>query len=118
MVMLPNQKARQKPVGILWSESFWVVPIIRRERRATLRRVSLAAATGLVRRVSIEAKTTNVPNVARYVAQESQVRKRRGRGDLRRELGCPVSSLGSLNDLTSLPLRCPTSPRLRLQYLF
>ena len=120
MVMLPIQKARQKPLNILWSESFWVVPIIHRSGRATWRRLSIPAAARRDRRVlAVGKRTTAVINGARYAVRELPVRKRwRGRGDLRRELGCPPSSWGPLMAFTSLPLRCHTSPRLRLQYVF
>ena len=117
MVMLPIQKARQKPLNIYWSENFWVVPLIYRSGRS---RWKLPPATRRDQRMAAGSrKPAAALYGARYVFHELPARKpQRGRGDLRRQLGCPRSAWGPLMAFTSLPLRCHTSPRLRLQYFF
>jgi hypothetical protein len=114
MVMLPNQRVRinQKAVRVHWSDIFWVVPVVIRSPAPTFRRLSIPAS--LRGSVLSEANRFKAISVIKSPVRRSP----RGRGELRRELGCPSASWAPLMAFASLPLRCRPIPRLRLQHIF
>jgi hypothetical protein len=116
MVMLPIQKhganENQKAVPVHWTEAFWVVPIQYRTAAPTVRRLVLWSRSRGAVLLRGENKHRSVLNGA------PDSKPRRGRGQIRRDLGCPEGAWAPLIAFASLPLRCRPAPRLRLQHLF
>jgi len=109
-------KVRHRVVPAFWGESSWPVRIIFRRAAPTFRRLSLSMqAQPTAKRFGWSAAS----KLTRSGDDPRNGRKpRAGRGDLRRELGCPARAWAPLATFAALPLRCRTSKRLHLQHLF